>query len=106
MSAHLVVIVVVTDSYESVVVEVVCVHRVHCRVGFVTADVHNRMTGILNLGFGVSVQLLDLWVFVLEIVHPRWQFQMHFHCPVFLTLPVVLLVVPYVPLVVVLLGRR
>ena len=43
---------------------------------------------------------------VLEIVRLRWQFQMRFRCPVFLTLLVVLLVVPYVPLVVVLLGRR
>ena len=60
MSAHLVVIVVVTDSYESVVVEVVCVHRVRCRVGFVTAAVCSHVAGILDLGLGVSVQLLDL----------------------------------------------
>ena len=51
---------VVIDSYESVVVEVVCVHRVHCRVGFVTAAVCSHVAGILDLGLGVSVQLLDL----------------------------------------------
>ena len=43
---------------------------------------------------------------MLENVRPRWQFQMRFRCLVFLTFLVVLLVVPYVPLVVVLLGRR
>ena len=60
MSAHLVVIVVVTDSYESVVVEVVFVHRVHCGVGSATAAVCSHVAGILDLGLGVSVQLLAL----------------------------------------------
>ena len=60
MSAHLVVIVVVTDSYESVVVEVVFVHRVRCGVDSATAAVGSHVAGILDLGLGVSVQLLAL----------------------------------------------
>ena len=49
-----------TDSYESVVVEVVFVHRVRCGVDSATAAVGSHVVGILGLGLGVSVQLLAL----------------------------------------------